>query len=232
MTLRVMCVDDEDSILDMVQKQLERTLGSRVTRFRNPEEALSFLREDREQSGDGFDVILSDFNMPQMDGIEFLLQSKELFPNTRRIMLTAYGDYINWEDRMLDCQLAGFVTKPPNWVQLCYAVSTSCRFFQPDSESNESLFNGSVLLVKMEGLSSKPDAQQDDSTQLEKNPLGRFASDLASLVVKRYGYQLSLDPGETITFLRTPPYWLLTPLFECATGPSKRHSRPLGVNLY
>src|SRR5438270_222801 len=54
-------------------------------------DALDALREIKLR-GDKVAAILADYRMPQMDGIAFLEQAMDLFPDARRALLTAYAD--------------------------------------------------------------------------------------------------------------------------------------------
>lgn len=85
-TGRVLFVDD-DPLATRTLEHLLR-LESRFDRvcFNNPAEALEYLRHEE------VDVIVSDFVMPQMDGLTFLGHAREVQPETARILLTGYAD--------------------------------------------------------------------------------------------------------------------------------------------
>jgi thioredoxin reductase (NADPH) len=89
----LLTVDDDPSVSRAVARDLRRRYGEtyRVIRADSGPEALEALREVRLR-GERVAVILADYRMPGMDGIEFLEQAMDLFPRARRILLTAYAD--------------------------------------------------------------------------------------------------------------------------------------------
>src|SRR3954462_9149580 len=89
----ILTVDDDPSVSRAVARDLRRRYGEdfRVLRASSAAEALDALRELKLR-GDPVAVLLADYRMPQMNGIEFLEQAMDLFPNARRALLTAYAD--------------------------------------------------------------------------------------------------------------------------------------------
>jgi CheY-like chemotaxis protein len=83
----LLIVDDEEDILESLSELFGLHLpGLQVLTARTGEEALALLQRR------GVDLILSDFRMPGMDGIEFLRRARSLAPGTPRLLLTAYGN--------------------------------------------------------------------------------------------------------------------------------------------
>ncbi|RPI37738.1 MAG: response regulator [Nitrospiraceae bacterium] len=82
---RVMIIDDEKIVGDMAKMSLERE-GYVVETFLNGESALIRLKEER------FDVVVTDLKMKGVDGMEVLKTVKELYPDTKVIMITAFAN--------------------------------------------------------------------------------------------------------------------------------------------
>ncbi len=80
----ILIVDDEKNIRLTLSQALE-TLGAEIDTAANGEEALSKLKNKE------FGLILLDIRMPGMDGMEVLRQVREVRPDIRVIMITAYG---------------------------------------------------------------------------------------------------------------------------------------------
>ena len=86
-------VDDDPGVSRSVARDLRQRYGDRhrVVRAESGAAALDALRELRLR-GEEVAVILADYRMPQMSGIEFLESAMDLYPAARRVLLTAYAD--------------------------------------------------------------------------------------------------------------------------------------------
>jgi thioredoxin reductase (NADPH) len=89
----ILTVDDDPSVSRAVARDLRRQYGGthRIVRAESGAQALEALREMKLR-GDLVAVILADYRMPNMSGIEFLEQAMDLYPSARRVLLTAYAD--------------------------------------------------------------------------------------------------------------------------------------------
>jgi thioredoxin reductase (NADPH) len=89
----ILCVDDEPAVLAAVARDLRRKFGERyrVMRAGSGADALELLEELRRR-GDHVALIVSDQRMPAMSGTDFLTRAREIYPEARRALLTAYSD--------------------------------------------------------------------------------------------------------------------------------------------
>lgn len=89
----ILAVDDDDIVLRAVERDLRRRYGSqyRVLAARSAAEALQTLQALKLRN-DPVALFLVDQRMPQMTGVEFLEQAIQLFPDAKRVLLTAYAD--------------------------------------------------------------------------------------------------------------------------------------------
>ena len=89
----LLTVDDDREVLRAIERDLRRKYGSdyRVLRASSGHEALDILRELKIRNN-AIALFLIDQRMPGMSGVEFLAQAITLFPDAKRVLLTAYAD--------------------------------------------------------------------------------------------------------------------------------------------
>jgi len=103
-----MIVDDEPMITTTLATLIRLMMKQAVSVFNDPREA---LRSELLLAGD-IDLILSDFLMPGMNGVEFLRRAKELSPNAIAVMLTGYADKENAIRSINEVGLYYYIEKP------------------------------------------------------------------------------------------------------------------------
>jgi thioredoxin reductase (NADPH) len=86
-------VDDDPDVSRAVARDLRRRYGEehRIVRAESGEDALDALRQMKLR-GDLVAMILADYRMPKLNGIEFLERAMDIYPGARRALLTAYAD--------------------------------------------------------------------------------------------------------------------------------------------
>jgi len=89
----ILTIDDDPSVSRVVARDLRRRYGDshRIVRAESGADALDALREMKLR-GDLVALLIADYRMPNMSGIEFLEQAMDLYPAARRVLLTAYAD--------------------------------------------------------------------------------------------------------------------------------------------
>jgi phosphoserine phosphatase RsbU/P len=115
MAYRILIVDDEPDLEHLMRQKFRRQLREGKLEFafaRNGEEALAAV------SGDpSIEVVLSDINMPVMDGLTLLVKLNELNRMLKAVMVSAYGDMQNIRTAM-NRGAFDFVTKPIDFDDL------------------------------------------------------------------------------------------------------------------
>jgi response regulator RpfG family c-di-GMP phosphodiesterase len=107
----ILMVDDEESILSSL-KRLFRRDGYRILTANSGMQGLEIL------AGNTVDVIISDQRMPNMTGVEFLRQVKQLHPETVRIVLSGYTELNSITEAINEGAIYKFLTKPWDDEQL------------------------------------------------------------------------------------------------------------------
>src|SRR6516162_61855 len=89
----LLTVDDDPEVLRAVERDLRRHYSEhyRVLRAESGTAALDTLRQLKKRN-DSVGLMLVDQRMPQMSGVEFISQAADLFPDAKRVLLTAYAD--------------------------------------------------------------------------------------------------------------------------------------------
>lgn len=112
---RILIVDDEPDLAPLVLQPMRRQIRSGEYSFlfaHNGVEALEVLKQNQD-----IDIVISDINMPQMDGLTLLEQIRKIEPNIRAIIVSAYGDMKNIRAAMRRGAI-DFITKPIDFDDL------------------------------------------------------------------------------------------------------------------
>ena len=102
----VVIVDDEEMVLTSLNSFLSLETEYEVKSFLSPQEAIDFVKDNE------IDLVLSDYLMPEMDGITFLGEIKKLRPNVPRVILTGYADKENAIKAINEVGLFQYIEKP------------------------------------------------------------------------------------------------------------------------
>ncbi len=105
--MKLISIDDTRNNLLMIEALSER-IGLKVWSYVNPVEALEVLRYE------AFDIVIVDYMMPEMDGLEFIRRFREKDGQTPVIMITAAEDNDDLQLKALDVGATDFLNKPIN----------------------------------------------------------------------------------------------------------------------
>ena len=132
---KILVVDDEPDLEPLMLQRMRRPIRRGRYTFvfaRNGIEALERLHDD-----DTIDMVLSDINMPQMDGLTLLDQIPKVDPNIRSVIISAYGDMKNIRIAM-NRGAFDFVTKPIDFSDLQVTIDRTMRHLIEWREALES----------------------------------------------------------------------------------------------
>lgn len=142
-TIRILCVDDEINMLNVIRRQLS-DLDVEVHVALSAEEGLRFLR-----LGHPVHVVVSDFRMPGMNGIEFLKTVFRERPAVTRILLSGYADAEAVKKALEEKKLFAFLHKPWKAGELqkiiieavALSIAGSVAAVAPDREPGQTINN-------------------------------------------------------------------------------------------
>ena len=103
---KILILDDDNLVTSSLKSLLMLEGFTDVALFNNPNEAVDYLKNNPR------DVIISDFKMPEMNGLEFLSKARELYPNSSLILLTGYADKENAIKAINEVGLYKYIEKP------------------------------------------------------------------------------------------------------------------------
>jgi len=129
MAYKALVIDDDVATLEFMKFQLKDE-GFDVTTAERGQRALDFVRETE------FDIILTDLNLPDLNGVELVKQSKQISPDTEIIMITGFGSM----EKAIEATKAGafhYVEKPVNFDELNLLIGKAVERKQQAKEIKE-----------------------------------------------------------------------------------------------
>ena len=151
---KILVVDDEPDLEPLLLQRMRRAIRAGRYEFvfaGNGLEALHKLDQDEE-----IDMVLSDINMPQMDGLTLLDQIPEVNPNIRSVIISAYGDMKNIRTAM-NRGAFDFVTKPIDFKDLQVTIDRTLNHVE---ELKEALMARDKLVTLQNELDVASNIQQ------------------------------------------------------------------------
>lgn len=124
MNRNVLFVDDDKNILSSFKRTLQKKYN--VHTANSPEEGLEMLKNPSIQ----FSVIVSDFKMPNMNGVEFLSKAAALRKNTVRILLTGYADLETAMKAVNEGNIYKFLTKPIDSNTIVHILDSAIELYR------------------------------------------------------------------------------------------------------
>jgi thioredoxin reductase (NADPH) len=109
----IVTIDDDVNVLRAVQSDLRKKYGAdyRISSADSGEKALELLTELKKR-GDSMALMVVDQRMPNMNGVEFLKEAIQLFPESKRVLLTAYADTDAAINAINEVQIDHYLLKP------------------------------------------------------------------------------------------------------------------------
>jgi len=201
----IVCVDDNETMLDLTADilRLERSECD-IHTFVSPKQALSFIKER------GCDLLLTDFSMPAMNGVELIGQVKTLGYGTYCILVTGSSPYALREHYPGDV-FDGLLKKPYSYRELLSLIDVGLRVREMSLAKQEAKALPPEALVEPAGVS------RDAAVREARAFLGRVWDD-ADLVS---------PPSDVEYGCQTPAYFAVRVKEEI--GRAMRYSRSLTV---
>jgi DNA-binding NtrC family response regulator len=144
MSEKILIVDDELDMLELLELIITDRTSYQVVTASNPLEVPELL-----EAG-GFDLLISDLRMPQMDGMELLDRARKIDPQLPYIILTAYGTVESAIEAMRKGAL-DYITKPFRQEQILLTIEKALKFRRLQKENLALKNELETLRLKQQG---------------------------------------------------------------------------------
>jgi len=155
---KLMVVDDDQGILRAFKRTLRKS-DFKITTFDSPLKAIEASKEDI------WDVVISDYKMPEMDGIQFLESVQKHLPHALLIIMSANIDLTALAEALNRANIHRFITKP--WDDLLLG-----RTINEAVNHQKLLFENQKLADEVRMQKKVIDKQQSELQRLEQESPG------------------------------------------------------------
>ncbi len=123
---RVLLVDDEENMIVTMKAGLQMLLQCEIVAATSGEQALRLFEKAP------FDLLITDFRMPGMDGLALAMRVRQSYPQIGIVMITAYGDD-DFRERAARIPIQSILDKPVNLIDICRAALAALDGAHPAS---------------------------------------------------------------------------------------------------
>jgi len=163
---KILVVDDEDDVAQLIRQKFRRQIREQVYEFvfaQNGKEALARLDEHPD-----IEVVFSDINMPEMDGLVLLQKIDERHPLLKTVIISAYGDMVNIRTAM-NRGAFDFITKPLDFGDLEQTLQKTLKFSQQLRETIQAVQENNILKMYVDDSVLRFMCCQEFESALGKN---------------------------------------------------------------
>jgi len=181
--VRILLVDDEQFVLNALQRFFRRSGYDGVMTCTSGHEGLELL----EKSGP-FQLIISDYRMPGMNGVEFLSAVRSRWPETIRIVLSGFADISAIIAATNEGNIYKFISKPWDEEFLLQSVQEALALYAANQQKNRQLQQLEAALDNLDMLHGADLTNQSIvlttyHTLLDQMPIGLIGIDRADEIV-------------------------------------------------
>src|SRR5690606_24713594 len=142
MTSKILVVDDETDLEVLIKQKFRKEIRQQNYEFlfaTNGKDALNVL-----SAAPDIDIVLSDINMPEMDGLTLLTKLQESRPLIKSVIVSAYGDMDNIRTAM-NRGAFDFITKPINFIDLSLTMEKTLKHARYLKETLQAIKENNIL---------------------------------------------------------------------------------------
>jgi len=198
---RLLFVDDEQYVLNALKRTFELE-GFEVVTASRPAEALELLRTEKP-----FQVIGSDYRMPEMNGAEFLQHAREISPHSYRLLISAVEEFSIAVEAVNRGEIHRLIPKPWDRDELIQLVRSAAEDYHLRARYQEMAALLQQKNAALEAANRDLEARVSESTAgllialgsaLDERRARGAHSALAALRARRLGAELGLSSRELV----------------------------------
>lgn len=140
--IKILVADDEADLETLIRQKFRQKIREQLYEFvfaENGREALEKIH-----SHNDIDIVLSDINMPEMDGLTLLSKIGEFHPLLKTVMVSAYGDMENIRSAM-NSGAFDFITKPINFDDLERTIEKTIKQVEQIKDTIKAIKENNIL---------------------------------------------------------------------------------------
>ncbi len=163
---KILVADDEADLEMLIKQKFRQKIREKVYEFVfavNGNDAL-----DKIQSNPDVDIVLSDINMPEMDGLTLLTRLGETSPLIKAVIVSAYGDMDNIRTAM-NRGAFDFITKPINFEDLTLTMEKTLKHVAQVRETLQAIKENNILKMYVDETVLKFMGSREFETSLMAN---------------------------------------------------------------
>lgn len=139
---KILVVDDEADLEVLIKQKFRKQIRRKEYEFLFAENGLKALEQIKDNPE--LDIVLSDINMPEMDGLTLLSKINELSPLLKSVIVSAYGDMENIRTAM-NRGAFDFITKPINFEDLTITMEKTLNHAKHLKETLQAIKENNIL---------------------------------------------------------------------------------------
>ena len=168
---RMLVVDDEKDLELLIKQKFRKQIREQQYQFAFASDGNEAIRKMKAE--EGIDIVLTDINMPGMDGLTLIAKLGESHPLTKSIIISAYGDMENIRSAM-NRGAYDFLLKPVNFQDLDVTIQKTITFVNQLHQTMEAIRENNILKMYVDKnvLSFMNSMEFESSLMLSENIVG------------------------------------------------------------
>ena len=139
---KILVVDDETDLETLIKQKFRKQIREKEYEFLFAENGVKAL--DTLNAEPAIDIVLSDINMPEMDGLTLLSKISEQKPLLKSVIVSAYGDMENIRTAM-NRGAFDFVTKPINFEDLIITIEKTIKYTRQIKDTLQAIKENNIM---------------------------------------------------------------------------------------